>query len=641
MNHNLLNMNRLLPVLILFLIVISASAQDVKHDRSIMKQVQAASDKYLFAAASADSLDKATADAVAMLSSQIMTNVQIVTDSRINSSFANGELSEETVFNHVAKTFSNVQLSDYQRLVVGKPQKKSKEYTVFVYISKERVNEILAEIKEAERQAQAAREEQAQTDVNHYYSEACKAITDYRMGDALKYLYWSYVISLDTKVNLEENGKLQPAAALIETTIDRLLNDIRATAISFEKVKINDFQEKYNVILNIEYVHNGKAEKVTNLDYEYYDGITMKSGPRVRDGVGTLDLQYDLDEVRFQCIYKYDENETPPEIFALVKTQGSKKFASASKIVSIPKEVKEKSGHQQTVKDDHPTIEEVVGTDDTISHELNRSHEVMLNRIQSVEQAIRDKNYASIGAYFTKEGYDSFKKLIQYGNASIVGTPQYRFLDFGPLTLCRSITMQFRFRNNKQFIEDVTFRFNSNNVIESLAFTLSDVSERDILEKGKWARDSRLTLMTFLEDYQTAYALGRIDYLERIFSENALIIVGNKVEKRKINDGVIIMESVKYDTLSKAQYMNRLRRHFNTKEYINLNFTETDFERASNGKEFYGIRVRQEYFSNTYGDVGYLFLLVDLRYKEPIIHVRAWQNDKLPLDALFGMTDCY
>ena len=99
------------------------------------------------------------------------------------------------------------------------------------------------------------------------------------------------------------------------------------------------------------------------------------------------------------------------------------------------------------------------------------------------------------------------------------------------------------------------------------------------------------------------------------------------------------MPSVKYDTLSKAQYMDRLRRHFNTQEYINLNFTETDFERASNGMEFYGIRVRQEYFSNTYGDVGYLFLLVDLRYDEPIIHVRAWQNDKLPVEALFGMTD--
>lgn len=614
-------------------------AQDVEQDRKVMKKVQAESDKYLYASASADSPDKATADAVAVLSSQIVTNVQIVTDSKINSSFANGELSEETMFSQVAKTFSNVQLSDYQRLVVAKPQKKNKEYTVFVYISRERVDEILAEIKEAERQAQEAREKQACLNVNHYYSEACKAIKDYRIGDALKYLYWSYVISLDTKVYLEENGKTQPAAALIETKIDRLLNNIRVSVVSYEKVKINDIQEKYNARLYIEYVENGKAEKVTNLDYEYYDGITMKSGPRVRDGIGTLDLQYDMDEVRWQCIYKYDENETPTEIFDLVKAKGSKNFASASKFVAIPHEVKENGGYNQKENNNPQIVEEILESEDAIVLEPARNHEVMFTRIQAVEKAIRNKDYASVKGCFTEEGFDSFKKLIQYGNASIIGTPQYRFLDFGPLTLCRSITMEFRFRNNKQFIENVTFRFNENNIIESLAFMLSGVSEHDILEKGKWARDSRLSLMTFLEDYQTAYALGRIDYLERIFSENALIIVGNKVEKTEINDGIITWERVRYDTLSKAQYMNRLRRHFNTKEYINLNFTETDFERASNGMEFYGIRVRQEYFSNTYGDVGYLFLLVDLRYDEPIIHVRAWQNDKLPMEDLFGMTD--
>ena len=51
-----------------------------------------------------------------------------------------------------------------------------------------------------------------------------------------------------------------------------------------------------------------------------------------------------------------------------------------------------------------------------------------------------------------------------------------------------------------------------------------------------------------------------------------------------------------------------------------MNFTDTDFERSSNGKDFYGIQVRQEYFSDTYGDVGYLFLLVDLRFDEPVIN---------------------
>lgn len=601
-------------------------AQDVEQNRSIMTMVQAASDRYLSASGSAEALDQATSRAVASMSNQIS---QYVANA--------GRGIDDEVAHEVTRTFSDTQLSDYQFLVVKKPQGDDKDYTVFVFIGKARVDEIVAEIKETVQEANSARAKQADADLRFYYGEACRAIKDYRIGDALKYLYWSYVISLDTQAVLEEDGRSQLATVLIEAKMERLLKNINISVVSFTKEQINDFQERYKAVLNIEYVQDGIAHKVTNLDYEYYDGITMKGGPRVRDGVGTLDLQYGMDQVNFQIVYKYGESETPPEVYALVQAKGKKTFASATKTIAIPMMVEEQP---QPVSPQ--AIEETLVTDDNSSVAPVRDHGVMLSRIQAVEQAIRRKDYLSVKAYFTEDGFDSFKKLVQYGSATIIGTPQYRFMDFGQLTLCRSITMQFRFRNNKQFIESVTFRFNDNNLIESLAFTLSDVAEGDILDKGNWSRDSRLTLMTFLEDYQTAYALGRIDYLERIFSENALIIVGNKVERRVENkDRVIIMPSVKYDTLSKAQYMDRLRRHFNTKEYINLNFTETDFERASNGMEFYGIRVRQEYFSNTYGDVGYLFLLVDLRYDEPVIHVRAWQNDKLPLDALFGMTDCY
>lgn len=201
--------------------------------------------------------------------------------------------------------------------------------------------------------------------------------------------------------------------------------------------------------------------------------------------------------------------------------------------------------------------------------------------------------------------------------------------------------MQFRFKNNNQFIENVTFRFNSDNLVESLAFTLSDVAENDILQKGNWNSGSRLTLMTFLEDYQTAYALERKDYLEKIFSDKALIIFGHKVEEKVLSDGVRLMGRVEYDTLSKKQLVERLGRQFAAKEFINLNFTETDFQRASNNCEMYGIRVRQEYFSSDYCDEGFLFLLVDLRNELPIIHVRAWQNDKLPIESLIELTDFY
>lgn len=639
-------MKRLLLPVMLLIMSVSAFAQDVKHDRAIMTQVRAASDRYLFASASADSLDRAKASAVKQLAGQIMTEVKVFSNYDLSHSYKDGSLDETVLFKQVSETFTNVRLTDYQTLVVGKPDKRTRDYTVFVYIDKAKVKEIYQELEEREMEAQIENERKIANDVHHYYSEGCKAVKDVRLGDALKYWYWSYVISLGSKTVIEQDGKLEPAARLIETKIDDLLNSIRIDVVSYQKVPINDFQNKYKVVLDIGYVKDGVKKKVTNLDYRYNDGITSDQvGPRVRDGVGTLELQYeDMDEVSLFVTYKYDESETPPDIYEVIKTKGHKKFAAATKRISIAKSLREPSSVpvEQPVDYSETDSLEMEIDSDTKAVEAH-DHDEMLKRIEAIETAIRNKDYESVRDYFTTEGYECFNKLIKYGKASIIGTPHYRFLDFGPITLCRSITMQFSFLNNKkQFIEEVTFRFNAENKVESLAFSLSDVAESDILGKGNWDRNSRLLLMTFLEDYQTAYALGRIDYLERIFSEQALIIVGNKLMKRSMfNDHILITESVKYDTLSKTQYMRRLRDHFQRKKYINLNFTDTDFERASNGKEFYGIRVRQEYFSDTYGDVGYLFLLVDLRFDEPIIHVRAWQNDKLPLEDLFGLSDVY
>lgn len=633
-------MKRIILTLILSTLFLVLSAQDVDRDRRIMERVMADSDRYSYASASHDTLEVAVNNAVALLASQIVTDVRVQTKSETHSVTGNDNVEERLFYDQVAETFTNVRLKDYHTLVVAKPDRKSSNYTAFVYIEKESIAQIYAEIEAEEQEARLAKAKKIGEDVNFYYNEGCKAVKDVRIGDALKYWYWAYALSIGTNATIGN----EPAARFLETKIDQLLGNIQLSAISCEKVKINDLQEKYNVILNIQYKDDVSVfHKVTNLDYEYNDGYTQQKGARVRDGIGTLELQYELDEVRFYCVYKYDENETPTDVYNIVKTKGTKKFASATKMVKISneaKKVKDVVVNQGDVELPVTYNTEEKGTS-SVAVPSESKQKLLLSRMENIENAIRSKNYASVQSLFTEEGYDSFLKLVRRGNATIVGKPQYKFMNFGRLTLCRSITMQFRFRNNKQFIENVTFRFNADNLVESLAFTLSDVAESDILQKGEWNRDSRLTLMTFLEDYQTAYALGRDKYLESIFSDNALIIVGNKLESRVLADGVRLVEHVRYDTLSKKQYIDRLRRHFATKEYINLNFTETDFQRASNNKEMYGIRVRQEYFSSNYGDVGYLFLLVDLRNELPIIHVRAWQNDKLPLESLIELNDFY
>lgn len=266
-----------------------------------------------------------------------------------------------------------------------------------------------------------------------------------------------------------------------------------------------------------------------------------------------------------------------------------------------------------------------------------------LAKMTRIEKALRNGNIAEARDCFSKEGYNMLDTLSNYGDMTVIGKPDYRFLKYKDEVICRSILMQFDFRNTVGFSQEVVFRFDTiNKVVTSLAFRLSDQAERDIISKTKWPEESRLVLVNFLEDYQTAYALKRHRYLESIYSDDALIIVGRMVKKTEIPDRMTLKltaeeaELKKYD---KDTYMKNLAMCFGNNEYIRLRFTETEFTKANNTKDVYGVRVRQEYFSSSYGDVGYLFLLVDLRGSSPLIHVRAWQPDKVDLDKLMNMSD--
>jgi hypothetical protein len=51
------------------------------------------------------------------------------------------------------------------------------------------------------------------------------------------------------------------------------------------------------------------------------------------------------------------------------------------------------------------------------------------------------------------------------------------------------------------------------------------------MNRGAWSAEARQTIMEFLENYKTAYALKRIDYLRTIFDDDAVIIVGHVANK--------------------------------------------------------------------------------------------------------------
>ena len=151
-----------------------------------------------------------------------------------------------------------------------------------------------------------------------------------------------------------------------------------------------------------------------------------------------------------------------------------------------------------------------------------------------------------------------------------------------------------------------------------------------------WSDYMKMVMVTFLENYKTAFALKRLDFIETMFDDDAVIIVGHVVKKASVKregDAQIIenKEHVTYVRKTKAEYMAQLKRCFASSQFINIRFANTDVGAVDVGKDTYGIQLRQEYFSSSYGDVGYLYLMVDfLNPDEPVIKVRTWQPERKP-----------
>jgi hypothetical protein len=262
--------------------------------------------------------------------------------------------------------------------------------------------------------------------------------------------------------------------------------------------------------------------------------------------------------------------------------------------------------------------------------------------MKNLIDAVRSGNYQSAQSIFTPEGFDMYQKILQYGKARIIRDPELKYIQFDDGVMCRSLPMSFQFQNNNRtFIEDVVFFFNKDKKIANLTFGLSQVALNDIIGNPVWSERVRMVVVNFLENYKTAYALKRLDYIESIFADNALIIVGSVLKAKTTGDNPYLKNDiVKYNRFTKEQYINKLRHSFASNEFINIRFEDNIVRRSGRGGDVYGIQIKQDYFSSNYGDTGYLFLLVDLNNADqPVIHVRTWQPNKNADGSIYGLGD--
>ena len=72
-----------------------------------------------------------------------------------------------------------------------------------------------------------------------------------------------------------------------------------------------------------------------------------------------------------------------------------------------------------------------------------------------------------------------------------------------------------------------------------------------------------------------------------------------------------------------------------------VSFDDVEIVKHGTDEDIYGVNLKQMWRSSTYGDEGYLFLMIDFEDEgHPLVHVRAWQPTKdTPLNDVIELGD--
>lgn len=199
--------------------------------------------------------------------------------------------------------------------------------------------------------------------------------------------------------------------------------------------------------------------------------------------------------------------------------------------------------------------------------------------------------------------------------------------------------------------QEAVVSFDKNGNLTSFYLSISMNLYMNVVRENRDITDlrRRQLILDYVEQFRTSYNQKDINFLEAVFSDDALIITG-KVIKRKTNDGIRLPDKIEYKKQTKTQYLSNLRSAFARNKSIRVTFDEIEVMMHPVNRDFYGVTLHQGWTSDSYHDDGYLFLLWDFRDEDhPQIHVRTWQPDayskdgkdtqRIPKDEIFSLSD--
>ena len=472
------------------------------------------------------------------------------------------------------------------------------------------------------------RHEETKLKIENYIDSAAFAFST---EDQLRYYSWANILmSGYTKGDILIDGV--NAGPVLQSKVREILNGIKISIVAIEEDKQN---KNYPYKIMLDFVYDGKP--LPSITYSYFDGSGTVSDEMVKDGRAMIQMKKLPESFNINIDYIMEDlaRQAEPAVVVLApltapfkeatKEVFTKGFRPKSEVDTNSEKVKSVVTNQlKRQQADYAAITEV-------KDDAQAPYRKILSDIVASFSSLSSIN---IRPHFTDSAWREYQMIVAEGKPTLARTPNWTFAELDSLVICREMPIKLNFKGNKKFVEDVVFRVNKNTKkIESVAYKLSQNTESQIMAK-EWKERDRLTLITFLEDYRTAYCLRDINYINKVFSNDAYIIVGKILQqsKKKYNDNnnLEIDGKVVYTQYSKEEYLVNLKKSFMSKEFVNIRFDDCNVSKGYNAKEgIYAVQVRQLYYSNNYSDDGILTLAIDMRNDvNPLVRVRVWQVER-------------
>lgn len=554
---------------------------------------------YLYGEGGGVTLQAAKEAALADLIQKISVTVHSDFTSKERELNQDGNVTSDAEYQSIIRSYSTATLTNVKTIVL----KPEPDASVFLYIAKSEIDRIF------ESRVAKAKE---------FVGNADEALKNGQIDDALRYYYWSYCLVKSLRYPNEAkifvDGQERSLLAWLPTRIDDVMG----------KVKVQSRRTADNTY-EITATYDGRP--VRSMDYTYFDGVDNSPVYSILDGKGLVELRpgMAMDAVQLKLEYEFRGlSRNDSEVEAVVGAMKPAVYRRAYHRVALDGAA---SPAESTSTDVNGSMQSPLALTDMGTLGTAVMKPVML--------ALRSGSIEQCRKKFTAEGWEEFSKLMGYGKVTLMDDIHLDYFADGDCVVCRGQPVSCRFNRGRVFNEKLSFYIDSNSKqITHVAMGLGREAMNDVvLGHLDWSEKSRTRIVGFLEDYRTAYATKNLEYLDKVFDDNAVIVLGKRLQVApQLNkEGYMNNHRVQFTQLTKREFLRNLRRQFQSKDYINLHFSQNRIYQLQKGVERYGIEIKQDYYSSNYGDTGYLTLIFDLTNPDqPVIHVRTWQEQPDP-----------